>query len=194
MTNNRKFQWLFIGVSLLAVIAACVYLYTQGGSRGPGVPPGQQLRRFAAPLAKSNANGVANLHPVCDGKPLRGLGLQVCGQRATVVGFFATGLKSCISSVNAMQSIAHEFRGVKFAVVAVGGTRSATAALMEQNHWRIKVAYDPTGAIGQLYDVQVCPLIEVVRPGGVVAGRLTGDGWTDPARLAARLRTLLNVA
>lgn len=196
MINNSKFQWLIGTVGLLVVIAACVYLYTQGGDNGPGVPPGQRLHQFVAPLATSDISVSTNLHPVCDQKRVDRRGLRICGHEATVLAFFATGSKQCIRSVDAVQSVAsqHQLPATKFAAVAVGGTRSATLALVFQNHWRIPVAYDPSGAIGERYNVQVCPLIEVVKPDGVVAGRLLGDSWIDPAHLGAQIHALLNGA
>lgn len=196
MTNNSKIQWLIGVIGLSVVIAACVYLYTQGRDGGPGVPVGRSLHQFVAPLAKSNVTIDTNLHPVCALGRVDRRGLRICGHQATVLAFFATGSKRCIRSVDAVQSVAreHQIPQTKFAAIAIGGTRSATLALVQQNGWQIPVGYDPTGAVGTQYNVQVCPLIEVVRPGGMVVGRLVGDRWVNPTRLGARVRTLLGSA
>ena len=61
---------------------------------------------------------------------------------------------------------------------------------MQSHHWTIPVAYDLDGAVGEIYGVEVCPLLELAYRGGVVAYRLVGDKWQTSALLAAKVRTL----
>jgi hypothetical protein len=42
-----------------------------------------------------------------------------------------------------------------------------------------------------MYDVSICPMVEVARGGGIVSARLIGDHWLAPRALAARIRTTL---
>ena len=80
---------------------------------------------------------------------------------------------------------------VQFAAVAVGASHSKIAAEVRQHHWTIPVAYDSDGRIGSLYGVELCPLVELARRGGVVSDRLVGNHWLDPDALAGRVRALV---
>lgn len=192
MIDTRRYQWMVGGLGLVLIVAFSVFLYAHGGSGGPGVPAGQRLHRFVAPLATNDRDPTANVRPVCDPRHPARHGLNICGREATVLAFFAADSKQCIRSVDALQQIAPQLPGTKVAAVAIGAGQTQTLALVREHHWRIPVGYDSSGAVGQLYDVQVCPLIEVARRGGVVAGRLIGDGWIRPGTLATRVRQLLS--
>lgn len=195
MVDTRKYQWMIGGFGLLLVVIFSVYLYAHGRQTGPGVPAGQRLHPFVAPLATSNLADVpANVHPVCNARRPARRGLNVCGREPIVLTFFAAGSGQCVRSVDAMQTISTQFPTTRFGAVAVGAGRAATLALVRRNNWTIPVAYDSTGAVGALYNVELCPLIEVAGSGGVVAGRLIGNGWTRPAVLAAKVRSLLRAS
>jgi hypothetical protein len=92
-----------------------------------------------------------------------------------------------------LQALSRQFAGraVTFAAVAVDADRAQAAAAVRSGHWTIPVAYDRDGAIGALYGVSVCPLVELAYRGGLVADRLIGDRWLRAAALAARVRALL---
>lgn len=191
MIDTRRYQWMIGGFGLMLVVAFSVYLYTHGGSTGPGLPAGAQVRQFVAPLAGSDLTAPANVSPVCaPARPAR-RGLNVCGREPLVLAFFAAEGRQCVRSVGVLQRVSRRFVGTEFAAVAIGSSHQAAARLVRRHHWRIPVAYDMTGAVGALYDVSVCPLIEVLGRDGSVSGRLIGDRWTDPARLTARLDVLL---
>jgi hypothetical protein len=189
--DTRRYQRMIGGFGLLLVVIFSIYIITNGNpSRSPGIPAGRQIQRFVAPLATSNLNVPANLHPRCNpARPAR-RGLNVCGRHPLVLGFFVTGAAACVSTVDALQSVSRRFRSIQFAAVAVNATRSATDKLVRRHHWTIPVAYDLTGAVGQAYGVEVCPIIELVRPGGVVQQRLIGYPWRRPGALAPRVARL----
>jgi peroxiredoxin len=109
-----------------------------------------------------------------------------------VLGFFVTGSSACEKAVDAMQTIAPEFRaaGIQFAAVAVRSRPGPVRTLIRKHGWTIPVAYDRDGAVGQSDGVVVCPLLELVRPGGIVAQRLIGKHWAIPTDLAAAVRRL----
>lgn len=189
--DTRRYQRMIGGFGLLLVVIFSIYIITHGNrSSSPGISAGRQIHRFVAPLATSNLNVPANLHPRCDpARPAR-RGLNVCGHHPLVLGFFVPGAAPCVSTVDALQSVSRRFRSIQFAAVAVNASRSATAKLVRLHHWTIPVAFDLTGAVGQVYGVEVCPIIELVRPGGTVQQRLIGENWRRPGALAPRVARL----
>jgi hypothetical protein len=80
---------------------------------------------------------------------------------------------------------------VQFAAVAVRSGHAQIAALVRSHHWTVPVAYDRDGAVGGIYNVAVCPLLELARRGGKVADRLIGNHWLDQQALGAEVRERL---
>ena len=74
---------------------------------------------------------------------------------------------------------------MQFAAIAINAGRSPTAKLVRSHHWTIPVAFDSDGAIGALYDVDICPMVELAYRGGVVANRLIGEHWLNDSALRA---------
>lgn len=160
------------------------------------MPSGAALHLFAAPLARSTLNGDANLNPPCTLAHHDRRALNVCllvKRGPLVLDFFVTNSAQCEREVDTMQSLARRraFRRVQWAAVAVNGSHAATAKAVRAHGWTIPVAYDADGAVGGLYGVSACPLIELVDRGGTVAQRLIGEHWLNRGALAARVRTLL---
>jgi peroxiredoxin len=119
--------------------------------------------------------------------------LNVCGRTPLVLAFFAVGSGDCERQVDTMQTISRDFRAgsVQFAAIAVRAKGPQTASLVRSHHWTIPVAYDRDGAVGTLYGVAVCPIVELAYRGGVVAQRLIGDHWLTAPALAARVTAML---
>jgi thiol-disulfide isomerase/thioredoxin len=192
MIDTRRYQWMIGGIGLLLVVCFSIYLYAHGGHTRPGVPAGRELHHFVAPLATSDLNLPANVAPHCDPARPAKQGLNVCGREPIVLEFFAIGATPCIRAVDALQQVAHRFPGVEFAAVAAGGNRRQTLAVVRSQHWSMPVAYDMTASVAALYDVTLCPMIEVAGRGGVVKRLLIGERWERPAALAATLRGVLS--
>ncbi len=185
--DTRRYQRMILGLGVTLVVAFSVFLAVHGGGNATaGIPAGQRLLRFVAPLATSDLdNPAANAHPVCNpARPAR-RGLNVCDRKPVVLAFFATGEKGCVKAVDTLQAVSARFPAVTFAAVAVNADRAATDQLVRSHHWTIPVAYDVTGALAEVYGVEVCPIIEVARGNGVVGRRLIGQYWLAPAHLAA---------
>lgn len=186
MIDTRRYQRMIAAFGILLVVAFSVYLWAQGGgaSTTPGIPAGHRLPRFVAPLATANlASVAANPHPVCNpARPAR-RGLNVCDRRPLVLAFIALSAPPCIRQVDALQRLSARFPHVQFAAVAISASKAATARLVHREHWTIPVAYDLTGVVGQLYGVEVCPLLEVARAGGTVTRELIGEHWLTAAAL-----------
>jgi AhpC/TSA family protein len=192
----RRYRWAIGLLGLALVIAFSIYQVSSHGLASPGIPAGHRLHYFAVPLAASNLNGDANLNPPCASAQHDPRALNVCllAQRgAVVLAFFSPGSAGCVQQVDALQAVSGRFRGgrVQFAAVAVRSSHNQTRALVRAHRWTIRVAYDRDGAVGGLYDVEICPLLELARPGGIVARRLIGTQWVRPAALAAQVQALL---
>jgi hypothetical protein len=193
MIDNRRYQWMIGGIGLALVIAFSVVMtLAPARHRQPGVPTGQRLARFVAPLATADLNAAANTSPRCDPAHPARRGLNVCDRGPLVLDLFVTGAKPCIRSVTALQRLAARFPTLQIAAVAAGGSRTATLRLVRRLHWTIPVAYDPSTAVAQLYDVTVCPLIELAGRGGVVRRRLIGERWETPQALLGPLSGVLS--
>lgn len=195
--DTRRYGW---AVGILAVVLVggfLIYALSSRGSRGSeGVAAGGTLHAFAAPLAASSLNGDANLNPPCTlaHHDPRALNLCLLVKRGPVVlAFFVTNSSACEREVDAMQALARRraLRRAQFAAVAVNGSHAATARVVRAHRWTIPVAYDADGAVGSLYGVSACPLVELAARGGTVVQRLIGERWTSQGALAARVRALL---
>jgi hypothetical protein len=183
-----------IGIlGLVLVVAFSVYLFTSRGVQTAGVAPGKRLHFFVAPLALTGPNLDANTNPRCDPAHPNRSGLNVCGRTPLVLGLFATGSSDCRRQIDVIQAVSRQFpaSAVQFAAVAVDAGRAETAALARSHHWTIPVGFDQDGRVRQVYDVSVCPMVELAYRGGVVAQRLIGDHWLTSAAMAARVRVLL---
>jgi peroxiredoxin len=191
--DTRPYRWAIGIFGLVLLIAFSIYMLTTRGIQSAGIPAGKRLHYFVAPLATSTLNGDANVNPRCNPNAPNPQALNVCGRVPIVLGFFATGSSDCERQVDTIQAVSRRFpaSAVQFAAVAVQAGRATTAALVQSHHWTIPVAYDRDGAVGAMYGVAICPMVEIAYRGGIVADRLIGNRWLDPATLAAQVRAVL---
>ncbi len=194
--STRRYGWAVGILALALVIGFVLYTLTSHKPGAEGVPAGAALHLFAAPLAVSTLNGDANLNPPCTLARHDRRALNVClltKQGPLVLDFFVTNSAQCERQVDTMQALEKRraFRRVQWAAVAVNGSHAATAKAVRAHGWTIPVAYDADGAVGGLYGVSACPLLELVDRGGTVAQRLIGEHWLNRSALAAQVRTLL---
>jgi peroxiredoxin len=194
--DTRRYRWMIGIFGLALVVAISIYEFASHGVGTAGIPAGQKLHFFAAPLAASTLNGDANLDPPCTVAQHDPRALNICllaGRGPLVLAFFVTGSAECKREVDTLQRVSREFPPgeVQFAAVAVRGSHATTAHDVRAHHWTIPVAYDADGAVGQAYGVEICPLLELARPGGIVANRLVGTHWLSGPALAAQVRALV---
>ncbi len=191
--DTRPYRWAIGIFGLVLLLGFSIYLFTTRGIQTAGIPAGQRLHYFVAPLATSNLNGGANMSPKCDPAHPNRQALNVCGDKPLVLGLFVTGSGDCKHEIDTLQAVSREFpaREVQFGAVAVQASQGATAALVRSHHWTIPVAYDVNNAVGYVYDVDICPMVELAYRGGIVADRLVGDHWLSATALAARVRAML---
>jgi hypothetical protein len=193
-SGGSRYGQMIGAFGLLLVVAFSAYLLATPSAQTVGVPAGRRLPLFVAPLATSRLNLDPNTAPRCDPARSNPEGLNVCGRSALVLGLFVTDSSDCRREVDVIQAVSRELAGsgLQFAAIAINAGRSQTAALVRSHHWTIPVAYDRDGAIGALYGVSVCPMVELAYPGGIVADRLIGDHWLSGAALASRAKESLD--
>lgn len=183
-----------IGLTLVVVVSVALLSNSTSGTQG--FARGTRLPFFAVPLAKSNLNGDANLHPPCTLAQHDPRALNVCllaKHGPLVLAFFVTSSGGCVDQVNALQAVSKRFapKGIQFAAVAVGTSHATAASAVRAHHWTIPVAYDADGAVGAAYGIGVCPIVELAQKGGRVQQRLIGEHWSNPRALLGPVRNLL---
>jgi peroxiredoxin len=194
--DTRKYRWMIGAVGLALVLLFSVIEFTAHGVVSVGIPAGKPLHYFAAPLAASDLNGDANLDPPCTLARHDPRALNICllaGRAPLVIAFFVTGSNQCGREVDTLQQLSSQFSadGVSFAAVAVNASHAQAKAEVRSHGWTIPVAYDADGAVGSVYGVETCPLLELAHRGGIVAERLIGDHWVSPAALEPKVRALV---
>jgi peroxiredoxin len=110
-----------------------------------------------------------------------------------VLAFFITSSGGCEQEVTALQQVSHQVPAgqIQFAAVAVNSDHQDALRAVRSHHWTIPVGYDEDGRVGAAYGVEVCPIVELVRRGGIVAKRLIGEHWNSSTALAPQVRALL---
>jgi hypothetical protein len=194
--DTRRYRWAIGVFGIFVVIVISIVQFASNGIKGGGVAAGSRLQPFAAPVATSNLVGDANLSKPCSLGRFGARAVNTClivRRTPIVLAFFVTGSGDCIHSIDTVQKVSAEFSpsSVQFAAIAVDASQADTAALVRSHHWTIPVAYDRDGAVGQVYGVQFCPMIELAYRGGIVKDRLIGDNPTDAANIAAQVRALV---
>lgn len=179
---------LIAGVLALVAIAyiSLNSLRTEGpGSRG--VPAGEPLPPFAAPLASSDTDRVARVS--ADACEFRGPGiLNVCelaDEGPVVLAFTAEPIRECVDQVDVLDAARARHPEIGFAAVAIEGDRGELRELVAERGWSLPVGHDPDGAVANAYAVAVCPQITYARRGGDVA--LTTFGRLDRVKLEAAI-------
>lgn len=196
VVDTRRYQRIIGLFGLVVVVVVSVAFLTTRGAGTAGVPAGKRLPMFAAPLAISTLNGAANLNPPCTEAKHHPGALNICllvKRAPLVLAFFVTSSSACEQQVGALQTVSRELPAGKaeFAAVAVSASHSAAAKAVRQHHWTIPVAYDVDGRLGAAYGIEVCPIIELAKRGGVVARRLIGQHWASASTLGPQVRALV---
>jgi AhpC/TSA family len=194
----RRYAGLLGAIVLVALAVNGVFVSPPNPT---GIPPGQRLPPFAAPLAQGNLDGEADTATHADDGEAgrvpacaeRGAGiLNVCElyERGPVVLALFIDAGSCASVLASMQALSHEFPAVRFAAVAIRGERRQLRALMRRQRLTLPIGLDAEGRLATLYKVLTCPQVNFAYRGGVVQGKAL-LGSVSPASLRARVRELV---
>jgi AhpC/TSA family protein len=188
----------------IAVIVALTYITLNTlrtdapGSRG--VPAGDPLPPFAAPLALSDLEGDANIatkpnsgdagsRPACEVRGPDILNSCELAERGPVVlAFVATRSETCDRQVDALDRVRERYPDVSFAAVAIRGDRDDLRDVIRRRGWDLPVAYDHDGAVANAYAVAICPTVTFAYRGGRVEG--TALTFVDGAELRARIQRI----
>jgi peroxiredoxin len=196
VVDTRRYQRMIglLGIGIVIVISISFLTTHRQGTAG--IPTGKKLHYFAAPLALSNLNGDANTNPPCTLAKHDPRALNICllnRRTPLVLAFFVTNSGGCERQVTAMQTVSQRYRSsqVQFAAVAIRTGHAAARKAVLANHWTVPVAYDADGAVGDIYGVEVCPIVELAYRGGIVANRLIGEHWASAAALGPQVQALL---
>jgi hypothetical protein len=188
-----------VGIGIALVITVALFI-THGGVGGVGISPGHKLHSFVAPLAQYSfgKHDDANLAPRCAAADPNPKAVNICpwlsAKKPIVLAFFVADDSDCTREIDTVQSVSREFPpgAIEFVAVGVRASRKAALSLVRSHGWTIPVAYDPDGAVGEVYGVEVCPLLELAYRGGVVGYRLVGDEWHSSSMLTAKVRALIH--
>jgi hypothetical protein len=188
---GNKYAWA-VGIVMVMILGVVLFTRTlpNSGESLQGPSPGQRLPAFAAPDARGNVEGDAN---VCQDEPcnpnagkvlacdVRGDGVvTVCARDsgALVLTFVVTRGTDCEPQVDRVERVSREVPEVDFVTVLSGDDREEARNLAEARSWREPVAVDEDGQVVNLYGVGVCPLTVFARDGVVERvdiGNLTED-------------------
>jgi hypothetical protein len=193
------------GYVVLLAIVVLVLITTNtllSDSKGVvGLAPGQAMPPFALPLAVGSLSGDANVatrahegeagrRPACTVRGPQLLNVcQLYEQGPVVLAVFVDG-SSCPAVLSEMQALVPSFPGVRFAAVAIEGSRGDLRRLVRSRGLTLPVGIDSDGALVALYKVDSCPQLTFAYPGGVVQGK-TVVGDPSPAALSARVSELV---
>lgn len=194
--DTRPYQRMIGLFGLLLVVVVSIAFLTSRGVGTAGIPAGKRLPMFAAPLTTSNLYGAVNLKPPCTEAKHHPGALNICllvKRAPLVLVFFVTSSSGCEQGVDALQRVSEQLpRGrVQVAAVAVRASRADAVRAVRQHHWTIPVAYDLDGRLGAAYGIEVCPIFQLARRGGVVQQRLIGEHWSSVSTLGPPVRALL---
>jgi peroxiredoxin len=184
-----RYGWV-VGIAFVIVISiGMINLLGNAGEGYRGVPEGELLPPFAAPLAIGGPDGKdVNIAPsqACE---VRGAGVfNVCDLRAKqpiAMTFVANATRGCDDQLDRVQQIRKEFPTIAFVGVVSRRERDEAEDIVRANGWDFPVVVDRDAQLFNLYGVGDCPTTVFARKGGVANRSVRGE--LDLARLRAEL-------
>jgi AhpC/TSA family len=191
-----------LGLVILALITLNTLLTKPNGASG--IPPGHSLPPFAVPLALSTLEGDANvaahakegqagLVPACTVRKSDVLNICELYEQGPVVLALFVNAEACPAVLQDMQRLAGSFPGVRFAAVAIKGSRHQLRRFVAAHQLSFPVGYDKDGALAELYKLSSCPQVTFAYRGGVVSSKALLSTPTV-ASLRARVAELLSAS
>lgn len=191
-------RWIgLLAIVILVLITVNTIVTPSNGLAG--LAPGSQLPPFAAPLAEGDLEGSVNVatrtndlvrHAACTVRGPQVLNICQLYEQGPVVLALFVDASACDRVLGEMQSLAGAYPTVRFAAVAIKGSRSYVRALIRSRHLAFPVGLDPEGVLPVLYKMATCPQLTFARRGGVTQGRALLSTPSLP-QLRARVARLL---
>jgi hypothetical protein len=199
--RTSRYGWI-IAVAFLVWLAYITINTLRTDSPGSrGLPGGEPLPPFAAPLATSNLRGDANVatkrdqgragkRPACSVRGPEILNSCELAEKGPVVlAFYASRAgKACARQLDAFELARRRFPGVQFAALAIRGDRTELRRRIRDSGWGFPIGHDEDGVVSNLYGVAGCPTTTLAYPGGIVMRSYVGP--LQGGKLAGALRRL----
>jgi hypothetical protein len=195
----------YVGLLALLVLALItintVVTKPNGAS---GIAPGTMLAPFAVPLAAGDLRGDANVAtraaqgtagrvPACTVRGVQVLNVCELYEQGPVVLALFVDAGSCPAILSDMQALVPSFPGVRFAAVAIKGSRDPLRRLIRSRGLTLPVGIDSDGVLAGLYKVASCPQVTFALPGGEVQSKALLRR-PAPATLRVRVSELVAAA
>ncbi|HEY1449681.1 MAG TPA: hypothetical protein VGF47_01910 [Solirubrobacteraceae bacterium] len=189
-----------LALVILALITINTIVTKPNGVKG--LAPGETVPPFAVPLVLGTLNGDADTAthandggagrvPACQERGSQILNICELYERAPVVlALFVDG-GSCPDVLGDMQALAPSFPGVRFAGVAIKGSRGKLRKLIRTHRLTLALGIDTDGALAALYKVGTCPQLTFILPGGQAQGNALIDR-PSRAKLQRRVAKLVS--
>jgi hypothetical protein len=197
---GNKYAWT-VGILMLMGLGVLLFAQTipNSGEGLEGPDPGSRLKAFAAPSARSDLEGEANVCqrrpcpqqagkvPACEVVAEDVVNLCRLRSRPLVLTFVFDRGADCYPQVDRTERVRDDLPGVTFATVFfTSKDRDEVRALVESRRWRQPVAVDEDGAVANLYRVGGCPTTVFAHAGGRVASTALGNLTESELRRRAR--------
>lgn len=191
--SGHRYAWLLGIAAILAVAVLSIRAAQPDAPLATGVPAGERLPPFAVVLAGSDVACDDDADP-CDANVARGAGQGEAGRRPAcevrgpailnvcelaergplVLGLAVSRSTSCLDAGDRLEPLARRHRGLRIALVAIGGELEALRGSVRKRGWSFPVGWDRDGILVGVYGVAACPYLTVVRWRGRVQGTLVG--------------------
>jgi hypothetical protein len=169
-----------LALLILALITINTVATKPNGARG--IEPGHALAPFAVPLAVGHLGGDADIAvradegrlgrvPACAERGPQILNICQLYEQGPVVLALFVDAGSCPAVLSDLQALVPSFPGVRFAGVAIKGSRGQLRRLMRSRGLSLPIGIDSDGALVRLYKLASCPQVSFAYPGGVVQSR-----------------------
>jgi hypothetical protein len=199
----KRLGWSGSVGGLLVVLAILgvgyALLRDRAGETPTGVPVGDRMPDFAAPLVRGTLDGDVNLaigddqgtagtRPACEVRGSQILNGCALAERGPVVLAFVARVGSCMTQLRALDRLRRAEPRLQVAAVAIKGDRDDLRRDLDRLRVRIPVGWDRDGALSGVYRVVVCPQVTFADRGGIVRSTAYGEmGFAELRRRAAAL-------
>jgi len=175
---SSRYTWV-VGVAfIIVIIVAGANALRNSGAGYRGVPAGDRLAPFAAPLATSNHDNDVNIQrrasggvpAACDVRERGVVNLCELRKRPLVITFVANGGAGCAHQLDRVERVRASFPQVTFLGVISRKSLKDARSMVRENRWSFPIALDRDAGLLNLYGIGDCPTTVFAKRGGISAG------------------------